>query len=1070
MKPLRILVGLLMILLTMGLAFGSVTHTLNAPDNYLMTTDTTPMFNWTATSTVNSSLTSWLQHWNGSAWKTNFTQSCTNNTACYNDTVTYPVGFVKWQVVTEDNDVNYTSTNRWIEIRTPMYNTTAFTIYNDTRIEGTLNVTGDTYFHNNVSITGNLSIGNDLNVGRDLHVVRNTTTGNLTVEDDGIIGDILRVLNDLFVTDDSFFGGGYGSTGLTIFDNGNLSTDGDIIIGDDLFVGDDATVSGDLYVTTHSYFGGGYGSTGLTIFDNGNLYTNGDILLDGTFITINGQTVNGSMIPIDALTELVTLGNSSNRWNVFAGDVNITPNSARTALYIDQDNNAVGLTIDSESTTQAGIKVNGYIPARFEQDITSGYGLFVTRNINEIGTTALVVFKNDHATDTFPTLSLQNDGSGAHITTGATNEDLEIDPDGTGGVKIIGGDFIVNNSDMFVDVSTGYVGIGDATPTSKLDVDGDVNISDTSTNRLILPTSNDAVTPTLSFGDGDTGFYESSDGTLVISIDTFVASLMTNTLFQSAQANGFFALDWGNIASATNPVWTFRADEDTGLGKAGADALSLIAGAWEGIRINGTSKEITHAGNMTISGDLIPSSNNSGYIGYGNKIWSMANVNEIYINEPPAACSASFGVNQFLGNTSTCTHFMLGTGDEVAGNYTINGTATIQPVGAHTGLFIDQDYNAVSLSIDSEATTARVLDVYGKYVGLFTQDIADGRGLYVSRNINDAEINPLVAFINDHTSDTKATVSTQNDGTGPHFTTGGTNENLEIDPNGIGGTVFVGFVNLNNSLIATSTEVNITKDLMLSGGSQDYLITDRSASLSLQGQTSATASIFDLFSKDGDGTDDLSFRVWGKGSPTNIVNREELVMSWNAATSQYEVWTEADGTGTLRPLAIYTEGNTRQLRLETNGQVVLNGSYNSAANPTLAFGDGDSGIYESSDDTLIVTIGGVNKWIFTSNDFEGALGGSPTLKNVDSTATVPNFFPDQGDTNTGIGSAGLDALSLIAGGVEIMRLNDTTAGITINRNVTISGATHGMTLYNASNEPFCIQMVGQTLTATSGAC
>jgi hypothetical protein len=60
----------------------------------------------------------------------------------------------------------------------------------------------------------------------------------------------------------------------------------------------------------------------------------------------------------------------------------------------------------------------------------------------------------------------------------------------------------------------GNVGIGTNNPSTKLDVSGSITISET-TGQLLLPLSNDAATPTLAFGDGDTGFYERSDDELI---------------------------------------------------------------------------------------------------------------------------------------------------------------------------------------------------------------------------------------------------------------------------------------------------------------------------------------------------------------------------------------------------------------------------------------------------------------------------------------------------------------------------------------------------------------------------
>jgi hypothetical protein len=43
----------------------------------------------------------------------------------------------------------------------------------------------------------------------------------------------------------------------------------------------------------------------------------------------------------------------------------------------------------------------------------------------------------------------------------------------------------------------------------------------------------------------------------------------------------------------------------------------------------------------------------------------------------PSACSASFGVSEINPGSTVCTHFMLGTGDTVTGDYNVNGTITV---------------------------------------------------------------------------------------------------------------------------------------------------------------------------------------------------------------------------------------------------------------------------------------------------------------------------------------------------------------------------------------------------------
>ncbi len=97
---------------------------------------------------------------------------------------------------------------------------------------------------------------------------------------------------------------------------------------------------------------------------------------------------------------------------------------------------------------------------------------------------------------------------------------------------------------------------------------------------------------------------------------------------------------------------------------------------------------------------------------------------------------------------------------------------------------------------------------------------------------------------------------------------------------------------------------------------------------------------------------------------------------------------------------------------------------NTPATPTIAFGDGDSGFYENQDDVIGITIGPNSQaiWYINSTAMGSLTNGYPSLRYVATTATVPNHLPAQNDTNTGLGSAGADILSLIAGGVEGHRI------------------------------------------------
>jgi len=93
----------------------------------------------------------------------------------------------------------------------------------------------------------------------------------------------------------------------------------------------------------------------------------------------------------------------------------------------------------------------------------------------------------------------------------------------------------------------------------------------------------------------------------------------------------------------------------------------------------------------------------------------------------------------------------------------------------------------------------------------------------------------------------------------------------------------------------------------------------------------------------------------------------------------------------------------------------------SAAAPSLAFGDGNTGFYESADNVLGISFSGNQRWEWTAATLESETNNGAGIKRSGATSTTPVFF-FHGDDNVGIGRAGEDSLSLIAGGVEGIRV------------------------------------------------
>ena len=103
-------------------------------------------------------------------------------------------------------------------------------------------------------------------------------------------------------------------------------------------------------------------------------------------------------------------------------------------------------------------------------------------------------------------------------------------------------------------------------------------------------------------------------------------------------------------------------------------------------------------------------------------------------------------------------------------------------------------------------------------------------------------------------------------------------------------------------------------------------------------------------------------------------------------------------------------------------QLHINGGVGSLSTG-LAFGDGDTGIYEAIDDTMYFSIGGVDVLRLAQGVIGGSTGTAGGILNEVASSTNPTLVPNRSDTDTGIGWAGADNLSLITGGVEAVRID-----------------------------------------------
>ena len=116
-----------------------------------------------------------------------------------------------------------------------------------------------------------------------------------------------------------------------------------------------------------------------------------------------------------------------------------------------------------------------------------------------------------------------------------------------------------------------------------------------------------------------------------------------------------------------------------------------------------------------------------------------------------------------------------------------------------------------------------------------------------------------------------------------------------------------------------------------------------------------------------------------------------------------------------------------------DGGITLTASINLAlgAGKGIIFGDGNTEIYEKTDNNLYVKIAGTDRWEIDANQFRALTNYGGQVKRAAGTVGSP-AFTFVGDTDTGIYRATTDALSLVAGGVEGIRVTESAAAISVN--------------------------------------
>ena len=123
---------------------------------------------------------------------------------------------------------------------------------------------------------------------------------------------------------------------------------------------------------------------------------------------------------------------------------------------------------------------------------------------------------------------------------------------------------------------------------------------------------------------------------------------------------------------------------------------------------------------------------------------------------------------------------------------------------------------------------------------------------------------------------------------------------------------------------------------------------------------------------------------------------------------------------------------------------------NDAANPSIAFGDGDSGFFQPVDNLISVTLAGTERFQWAGVQYLANNANGPSMLNEGATASNPTYAPNKTDLDTGIGWRAADIGVLIAGAQNCMEFGEAgaaplvafygTAAIALQTGVAVSSA------------------------------
>lgn len=236
-------------------------------------------------------------------------------------------------------------------------------------------------------------------------------------------------------------------------------------------------------------------------------------------------------------------------------------------------------------------------------------------------------------------------------------------PDGTLDVEVVSS------------ASTGLIVQGAASQSANLqewqNSSGGVLASVNSAGLINLPTG---TAGGLRFGDGDSGIYENGDDIIYLSAGSTARFYYDSSTLRSVDSYGFYMQR--AASTSTDPAFAFGGDEDTGMGRQGADNLSLITGGVEAVRIDNTQTMFYEGvyggmGNHTDAGQTVSIASSGVY--YNVSGFEVGQLNNYVTYADDKLTVLKSGVYRISYSTS---YTVQGGASVMETDFMINGTAS----------------------------------------------------------------------------------------------------------------------------------------------------------------------------------------------------------------------------------------------------------------------------------------------------------------------------------------------------------------------------------------------------------